>query len=406
MRKSDLGPGGRERRHQAGAPSPWALALLAVSIGCYLVVRWLTDPSMVDLVVYRAEGSAVRAGLDLYGALPSVGAYRATYPPFAALLFVTLTTVPSSVMIWGAVALNVFLLVLVSLLCCRLIDVDQRSRVSVALALAAVAIWSEPVFTTFRYGQLNLLILALVLWDFTRPASARTRGVALGIAVGIKVTPGVFILYLLLTGRFRMAVVASATFAATIVASAAVLPDAVWDYWTSLLYDTQRVGRPENAANQTIRGLVVRIEHTRDISPLWSLLSVAVLIGGLAVAVLAYRRRGDRWGLLACAVAGLLAAPISWTHHWVWCVPAALLLWFEARRWLVMAGIFWTYVVWVVPHTDSLELSFSAWQISMSAWYVAFGLAFLVLTYRVGRAAVPEPVGPEAHRTVLDGPSG
>ncbi len=377
----------RSRAHwrRVGAPSPYAVAFLAVSFAAYLVVRWITQPSMVDLVVYRAEGSAVRAGLDLYGTLPGAGHYSATYPPFTALLFVPLTTIPSTVMIWGAVALNMALLVVVALLSGRLVGLDPSARVNVGLVLAGLAVWSEPVFTTYRYGQINLLVLALVLWDFTRPAGARTRGVALGIAIGIKVTPGVFVVYLLLTRRIRMAVVASATFAATVLLSAAVLPHAAWQYWTKLLYDTDRVGRPENAANQTVRGLIVRIEHTRDISPLWTLLSFAVLAAGLGVAVLAYRRLGERWGLLACAVASLLAAPISWTHHWVWCVPIALLLWQEARRWAVTVAIFWTFAVWAVPHTDSLELSFSTWQISMSLWYVAFGLLFLGLTFVVAR---------------------
>jgi alpha-1,2-mannosyltransferase len=368
---------------RAGAPSPYAIALLVASLGGYLVVRWLTKPSMIDLVVYRAEGSAVRAGTDLYGALPSVGDYNATYPPFAALLFVPLTLIPTTVMIWAAVAVNMGLLVLVSLLSCRLVGVDPRSRPNVALVVAAVAMWSEPVFTTFRYGQINLAVLALVLWDFTRPPAARTRGVALGVAAGIKVVPGIFIGYLLLTRRFRMAAVASATFAATVAVSAMLLPHAAWEYWSSLLFDTGRVGRPENAANQTIRGLIVRIDHTRDISALWTLLSLALLMIGVAIAVLAYRRLGDRWGLLACAIASLVAAPISWTHHWVWCVPIALLLWYEARRWLAAVLVFWTFAVWAVPHTDSLELAFSPWQISMSAWYVAFGLFFLVLTLRL-----------------------
>lgn len=380
MVEAEVGARGRARWLRAGAPAPYAVAALAASVGLYLLVRWITQPSMLDLVVYRAEGSAVRAGLDLYGVLPSVGHYRATYPPFTALLFVPLTTIPPTVMIWMGVGLNLALLVLVAFLSCRLVGIAPHQRATTGLVVAAVAVWSEPVFTTFRYGQINLLVLALVLWDVTRPADARTRGVALGIATGIKVTPGVFIVYLLLTRRFRMAAVASATFAATILGSAALLPHAAWQYWTSLLYDTERVGRPENAANQTVRGLIVRIAHTRDIAPLWTLVSLAVLVAGLAVAVLAYRRLGDHWGLLACAVASLLAAPVSWTHHWVWCVPIALLLWQEARRWLVAVAIFWTFAVWAVPHTDGLELAFSPWQVSLSLWYVAFGLVFLALT--------------------------
>jgi alpha-1,2-mannosyltransferase len=40
------------------------------------------------------------------------------------------------------------------------------------------------------------------------------------------------------------------------------------------------------------------------------------------------------------ALAMLLASPVSWSHHWVWAVPVALVLW-EHRRW---AAVAWTAV--------------------------------------------------------------
>ena len=52
-------------------------------------------------------------------------------------------------------------------------------------------------------------------------------------------------------------------------------------------------------------------------------------------------RAGDRvLGTCLGALAMLLASPISWSHHWVWAVPAALVLW-ERSRW---AGAAWTTV--------------------------------------------------------------
>jgi alpha-1,2-mannosyltransferase len=83
----------------------------------------------------------------------------------------------------------------------------------------------------------------------------------------------------------------------------------------------------------------------------------------------------------ACAVTGLLASPISWSHHWVWCVPITVLVWFRARAWLLPTlAVFWSFAVWAIPHEDSVELHFNKIQIALSAWYILYGLAFLGLT--------------------------
>lgn len=367
-----------------------ALVLLAVSIMAYLGVRGLTNPSMVDLVVYRWEGAAVAAGVDLYGPLNAPHDLRATYPPFAAMLFTGLIVPPYEVLRVATIFANIGLLLAVALLACRLVGVDVRRRGTVAILVTAVGIWAEPVFTTFRYGQINLALMALILWDFTRPAHARTRGLALGIAAGIKVTPGIFILYLLLTRRFREAAVAVGGFVATVGLGIAVLPEASRRFWTELVWQPDRVGRLENAANQSVRGLIVRITHTREPDKVWMLLIAAVAIAGLVVAVFAHRRLGDRWGLPVVAVTGLLMAPIAWTHHWVWCVPIAVLLWADARRLLYAVAVFWTFAVWYVPHVPFVELDFAPWQVALSAWYILFGLGFLAFAaWQARRAARP-----------------
>lgn len=360
---------------------PTAIAFLVLSTVGYLVVRHLTHPSSIDLLVYRIEGGAIRSGLDLYGPLSTPQDLSATYPPFAALVFVLLTLVPLALLPLAMVALNIALLVTVAYLSFGLAGLGKgEARITCALWLAGLAVWSEPVFTTLRYGQINLLILAMILWDFSRPDSARTRGMALGFAVGLKITPGIFILYLVLTRRFRMAAVAIAAFVTSVIAGALVVPGDSKRYWTSLIFDSDRVGRPENAANQSVRAIVVRLEHTRDIAPAWTLLLVLTLLAGLICSVLAYQAIGDSWGVPACAVTGLLASPVTWTHHWVWCVPLMALLYVQTRRWLWTTIIFWSFAVWAVPHTYPAELHFSLVQSALSVWYVLFGLGFLALT--------------------------
>jgi alpha-1,2-mannosyltransferase len=370
------------RRLGPGGWSTSVLLLLPVASAALLgVLRIFVWPATFsDLKIYQIEGRAILHGWDLYGQLPGMHGY-ATYPPFAAVLFSLTVALPVVVLEAANFVLTVALLIWVATATGRLIGVPSERALRVGCVVAALAIWSEPVFRTLGYGQINVVLMALVMWDFTRPATSRTRGVGIGLAAAIKVTPAIFVIYLVLTRRIRFAATAVATFAAALAVSAAVDFRAARAYWTDYLFDTGRVGRLENAVNQTIRGFLVRADHTRQTRPVELLIVLAVLIAGMTCAVLASRVLGDGWGVPACAVTGLLASPISWSHHWVWCVPITVLVWFRARAWLLPTlAVFWSFAVWAIPHEDSVELHFNKIQIALSAWYILYGLAFLGLT--------------------------
>jgi alpha-1,2-mannosyltransferase len=360
-----------------------AAALLALSIAGYLLVRHVVHASSIDLIVYREEGAAIRSGANLYGSLygpaAATATAHATYPPFAAVLFVSLSYLPMTLLVALGVAANIGLLTVAVSLSCRLAGIEAPTRVTVCVAVAML-LWSEPIFTTLRYGQINLVLLVLILWDFTRAPGSRSKGIGVGLATGIKVTPAIFIVYRVITRRFREAATASATFAATVLISGAVVPGATRRFWTDDVFDIARVGRVENAANQSLRGLLVRMDHTRTTASGELLLIGALAVVGLACALAAYTRLGDAWGLPACAVTGLLVSPISWTHHWIWCIPITIVVWQHERRWLPALAVFWTFAVWAVPHQDALELHFNPVQTALSAWYILFGLAFLSAT--------------------------
>ena len=54
--------------------------------------------------------------------------------------------------------------------------------------------------------------------------------------------------------------------------------------------------------------------------------------------------------VLAVAIGALLASPVSWSHHWVWCVPLGMSLYAARRRVaLALAGV----VFWFAPLTLS-----------------------------------------------------
>jgi alpha-1,2-mannosyltransferase len=355
------------------------------SLAVYLVVRSLVDPAMIDFAIYRIEGDAVRNGISLYSHLDTPQDFQATYPPFAAILFVPISLIPWLASQVIANAINIALIWVVSWQSCRLVGVPDRRLPDLSLLLAAVSIWAEPVYTTLGNGQINLVLLALVLADFLRSDDSRWRGIGIGIATGIKVTPGVFVLYLLLTRRFRMAATAVVTFALTVAVSTAVVPSDTWKFWSKILFDTSRVGELANSTNQSVQGLLARATRSIDLASGWALLAGLAAVVAIGVAVFAYRRLGDAWGLPVAAVAGLLGSPIAWTHHWVWCIPITALLVTRLPRWSPIVLIFWTFALFYLPHKAPQVLTFPDWKLALTQWYALFGLVFVALAFVTAR---------------------
>ncbi|MEU0336616.1 glycosyltransferase 87 family protein [Streptomyces sp. NPDC006193] len=338
---------------------------------------------MADLLVYRAEGAAASRGGDLYGITVTEWRLPATYPPFAAILFVPAALLPVPALKAVALTGNALLLACLVALSARLASRPlPRSRLCTA---TAAALWLEPVFQTVLFGQINLAVACLVLWDLTRPAGARGGGLALGLAAGIKLTPAVFVVYLLLRGRGRQAATAAAALAATVLLGALLLPAASADFWTRRLYETARVGKAWIVDNQSLQGLVARVLHDPAPGPAWALPAAALAAAGL---VLAARARQDGHGVLLTAFTALLVCPISWTHHWVWCVPllAVLLAEGRTRTAALVALVFAARPMWLVPHEGDLDLALPWWLQPFASAYPLLALV-LLLPYGAGPGA-------------------
>ncbi|MEY9875443.1 alpha-1,2-mannosyltransferase [Streptacidiphilus sp. MAP12-33] len=393
-----------------------ALVALA-SLLLYAALRHLSHVSMVDAMVYQAEGGAVAHGHDLYQLRVGAYALPATYPPFSAMLFAPASLLSFGVLRVVVTLVNLVELAVVAALSCKLVGWPSRPlRPAAVILVTGCGVWLEPVWTTLRYGQINLLILALVLWDLTLPDSSRLKGVGIGLAAGLKVTPGFFVLYLLLTRRFRAAATAAASCAATVLVGLLVLPGASWDFWTKELYDTTRVGKEYIVDNQSLRGMMDRLLLSTHTGVSTLLLVAGVAVTGLALAVLIDRRcagmpRAQAWSGLTVAFTMVLVSPISWTHHWVWCVPLLVLLGAEARderrrarpgwaghRWRLVLGAtalcFCSFAMWFVPHRAwAGQVRLSYWFEPMASVYPLFGLAFLgLVAVRVVRRLRAEPV--------------
>ena len=387
---------GLERPAAALARPAVAWSVFAAAAALWLVLHFLNHPAMLDLEVYRSEGFALRHGSNLYGDIHAPFHLRGTYPPFAAMLFVPLTVLPLGLCYALAGVGNLALIAAAVALTRRLAGPRRLPAVAVPL-LAAAAIWLEPVYLTLHYGQINLLLLALVLWDFARPSGAPGRGVGLGLAAAIKVTPALLVVYLLLTRRFRFAATAAGTAVVATLLSLALRPHQTWRFWTDLVFRTDRVGNTANPDNQSVHGLLVRALGRVDLGAAGAVATALVLAAGLACAVLAFRRSGEPLGVCAAAVTGLLVSPISWSHHWVWCIPIGVLVAVgvierRAGAWLAALGYvatFATYTFWSFASYQPANLQMPVADQLRSAIYVAFGVALLaVAALSTGRRPV------------------
>ncbi|MFJ6406281.1 glycosyltransferase 87 family protein [Streptomyces hydrogenans] len=375
---------------------PWPLvaaaAVCLASFAAFWVAQRVAHVNMLDVMVYRAEAETLRAGDDLYAMRATSANLAMTYPPIAAVLFLPLTLVGVPLMRTLSTAGNLLLVLALVRLSLQLVRPALASPARRAdlwrttLWVAAAVVWCEPVWTTLRYGQINLLVAVAVLWDFTRREGSRWAGLGIGLATAVKLTPGLFVVLLLAAGLLlwrrdrgmnqwlRTALTATGVFLVTTLAMVVALPADSKTFWTRTLFETGRVGHAEETANQSLSGVLARLMHT-DAPGLWWL-AAAVLLGGAAMA-LAIRAavRGDKAvAVVVTAFTALMVSPISWSHHWVWCVPLLILLYDRATRaWPVTGAValaFASFALWWVPHDPGRpELDQNAGQMLLSAVY-------------------------------------
>ena len=364
------------------------------------VIYWLLAPYTavfpVDLTVYRDGGLIVRGTqpyYDPHAASPlydwggySDVALKFTYTPFAAVAFALASFLPETALIAVSVAASIAAL-LAALWCTlgALGVAGPGDRSGLTLLCAAAVFWTQPVLRNLNLGQVNLILMAMIMWDSCQPVKGRSgkyrwwRGFATGVAAGIKLVPLVFIPYQLATRRFREAAMTVAGFAVTIGVGFAVLPSDSATWWLhGIFLQGGRAGFLGWAGNQSLRGLVTRLAGSIAAGTVpWVIAAAIVLALGIWAAAVLSRAGHEVPALLMAALTGLLASPISWDHHWVWIAPAfATAVVYARRLWNGARRRAW----WLIGLTAGLLLVFGGWPDAL--WESArnlgrFSLGFL-----------------------------
>jgi alpha-1,2-mannosyltransferase len=311
---------------------PVAAGVCAFALAAYLADMLLRRPGQMldwyDLNVYNHAGLIARdlpRRLYTWQLRPGI---KFTYTPFAAVLFAACSLLPWAVLRWLMTATSLAAVGVTLWLTLRALGWRGRGLATTLTSVAAVALWTEPVQRALHLGQIEPLLMMLIVWDMCQPDRRWWKGAGIGVAAGIKLTPLIFIPYLVLAGRLRQAAVVTAAFLGSVLIGFAFLPHASTKYWlTGYFLHADNVGDVKSLLNQSLLGLVARSIHSvRHATPLWLALSVVIGLLGVGAAALFDRAGRTVAGWLTCALTGLLVSPISWDHHWIWVVPAIALL--------------------------------------------------------------------------------
>ncbi|MFD5093579.1 glycosyltransferase 87 family protein [Amycolatopsis thailandensis] len=365
-------------------------AFAALALAC--LVAWATTgDSHSDLEIYRFGVDTLWNGGDLYGALPLSDAgipLLFIYPPFAALVLTPLALVPwtGSVLLLFALGLAALGVTFYAIARTLWPSADRRKALLVASLAITPALFLEPVRQTLGFGQINLLLMGLVAADCLL-ARGRYRGIGVGLAAAVKLTPMAFLLFFLVRKDFRGALTATGTFVAASAVAFAVAPEASARYWFGGLAGASGISGTSFHTNQTLQAVLARF-GAESAKPWWLVLTGVLLV----LVTLTMYRSAAVPALLLNATFALLISPTSWSHHWVWIAPALfttaafVVLHRRDRRralaWLAVTGVIATVFVTApfryFPAFDRPGQTWTAAQQWLGNCYVLAGLVFLV----------------------------
>ncbi|MBF6330782.1 glycosyltransferase 87 family protein [Nocardia transvalensis] len=387
----------------------WLVPPLLLAVAIF----WLTHPSwpltpikreFIDLQVYRLGVQAWWHGADMYGTLPKTTlgiGLPFIYPPFAALALG-----PFAILSWHLAATTFFVVSTLALAVTIYLTARRLWPGTLELALWAsacalpVGLLLEPVHSTLDFGQVNLLLMALVVADCLALRPKWPRGMLIGLAAAIKLTPAAFVLYFLIRRDYRAAATAAITGAAATALAFAIMPKESTRYWFGGMGNVSGLSGSAFHTNQSIQGVLARLQVPEPaFTALWLLLGALLL----ALVVAAMRQAGDNPALMLSfnAVFTLLVSPISWSHHWVWIAPALFAAAGTAVRLPRRAALLWsavvlaTAVVFVIgpqnwePGDNNREFDWTPGQHLIGNTYVWLSVLLVALFVVAGRINRP-----------------
>ncbi|MUL82412.1 MULTISPECIES: glycosyltransferase family 87 protein [unclassified Mycolicibacterium] len=400
----------------------WRLFQLLTAAG-FIWVGWRVlghVPYRIDIDVYRMGGRAWLDNKPLYADGASFHTQGGldlpfTYPPLAAIMFAPFAWLSLPAASVAITATTLVLLIVSMVIVLTRLNVWPDTTITsepawlrrcwLAAALVAPAvIWLEPIRSNFEFGQINVVLMTLVVADCVPRRTPWPRGVLLGLAIALKLTPAVFLLYFLLRRDIHTLLrTAAAAVVATLAGFVLAWTDSI-EYWTETVRNTDRIGTATLNTNQNIAGTLARLGLAEG--PRFALWVITCFVV-LALTVWAVRRalrtgadESPVLALICVAMFGLVVSPVSWSHHWVWSLPTLLVTGVLAYRMrnvylaavtvVGLALMVWTPIVLLAPHHETAA---SVMRQLAGGSYVWWALAVIAVSGAVsaskaGKAAV------------------
>ena len=418
---------GRVARAQPGIwRNAWWALLQLVGLAALGYAAWRLvghTPYRIDIDVYRMGGQAWLEGRPLYDRgvefhTPIGLNLPFTYPPLAAIVFSPFAWLGMPAASVTITLITLALLVVSIMIVLTRLDVWPTARVVpgpawlrrwwlTLLIVAAAAIWLEPIKSNFTFGQINVVLMTLVIADCVPRRTPWPRGLLLGLGMALKLTPAVFLLYFLLNRDKRAMLTSLASALAATLAGFVLAWHDSWQYWGDTVRDTDRIGAASLNTNQNVAGTLARLglsDHARFLP--W----VAACLLVLALTVWAVRRvlraREPTLAVICIALFGLVVSPVSWSHHWVWMLPTvvvtAVLGWRRRNAALALASaagvavMVWTPIDLMPKHH---EVTAAWWRQLVGVSYLWWALATIVAAGATVAVSTATATAPQASRT-------
>ena len=378
----------------------WGWPVLSAAVAFAGATVLALSHQQLDLSTYLLGGAHATSD-NLFTVTYPTDHLGFTYPPFSALLFAPFAHFPLRACEVAFSWLNLaalFALIVVSL---RAVGATLEKRTTLwwGLALVLPVVLFDPVRQTFLLGQVNIILALMIVADLTMDLPL-PRGVLVGLAAAIKVTPIILIPYLFLTRQGRAGLRAGGAFVAAAVFAAAVNTSTSWSYWTHYIRDPQRAGMLSWIGNQGVLGAAERLLGRTVATPTTFVIVVSVGVLGLLIAAGAYRRSSPVLGLLVVEATESLASPVSWSHHFIWMVLLVAWLALAEDRprygeWyaLAVSVLLWAAPYWWVPHGPEVRFAGRGWLTPVGDAYVLVFIVLLVgAALRVGRSTLVRPL--------------
>ena len=345
-----------------------ALVLAILLSGIYFAARSGSDPAAYgnDFNVYYHAAREVISGRDPYQ--KSLGDWTPyIYPPLLAELISPLALLPLPIAAYLWFLISAASVVAAGWMSANLAlnraespGKDQNINDAMfarAIAACAVVVVVRFVLDNFNLGQVNNLVVALVvlhIYLYVRDRKTLSA-FALVLAVSIKLTPLVLLLYHIAKLRIKFAVACAALLLAVMTLS--FLPfglrgaEVFHTFWSRTVRNEQGYDLAYSG-NQSLRGAIARttdgdenaagLKHTDTSRAPSDKYTLLISIGLLALAV--YAALGARGEAAAAApffCCMVMLSPLSWKAHYVAMIPPIAYLLVTARTFCKARIMIW-----------------------------------------------------------------